>query len=62
MVKDMRIALELIESTGVPARLARASVELWSPAEDALAPGADHTEIARWFAPDATDSAREPER
>lgn len=51
MVKDMRIALELITSTGGPAELAGASLELWERAAGALNPDADHTEIARWLDP-----------
>jgi 3-hydroxyisobutyrate dehydrogenase len=49
MVKDMRIALDLARQTGIPARSAALAVELWSQALDALPPGADHTEIARWL-------------
>jgi 3-hydroxyisobutyrate dehydrogenase len=48
MLKDMRIALGLAAATGVPAPLGHAAVELWALADAALAPGADHTEIARW--------------
>jgi 3-hydroxyisobutyrate dehydrogenase len=53
MVKDMRIALDLIESTGGESGLAAASVQLWEQAAAALGPGADHTEIARWLDPDS---------
>jgi 3-hydroxyisobutyrate dehydrogenase len=49
MVKDMRIGLQLIESTGSEAGLAAASVRLWDEAAGALEPQADHTEIARWL-------------
>jgi 3-hydroxyisobutyrate dehydrogenase len=49
MLKDARIALELIRSAGVPADLSSASVELWARAADELDPAADHTEIARWL-------------
>lgn len=51
MLKDMRLALELIESTGSRADLTRASIGLWDEAAGALGPGADHTEIARWLTP-----------
>jgi 3-hydroxyisobutyrate dehydrogenase len=44
----MRIALGLADATGVPAPLGHAAVELWARADEALGPGADHTEIARW--------------
>jgi 3-hydroxyisobutyrate dehydrogenase len=49
MVKDIRIALGLAQSTGVPAGLAARTVQLWSEAVDELGPDADHTEIARWL-------------
>jgi 3-hydroxyisobutyrate dehydrogenase len=49
MLKDARIALELMRSAGVPADLSSASVELWAQAADELDPTADHTEIARWL-------------
>jgi 3-hydroxyisobutyrate dehydrogenase len=51
MVKDMRIARELITSTGGRAELAAASLDLWERAAGTLGPGADHTEIARWLDP-----------
>lgn len=50
-LKDMRLALELIESTGSRADLTRASIGLWNEAANALGPDADHTEIARWLTP-----------
>jgi 3-hydroxyisobutyrate dehydrogenase len=49
MLKDARIALDLMRSAGVPADLSSASVELWAQAADDLDPAADHTEIARWL-------------
>jgi 3-hydroxyisobutyrate dehydrogenase len=49
MIKDMRIALQLIESTGGEASLAAASLRLWEEARGTLEPDADHTEIARWL-------------
>ena len=49
MIKDMRIALQLIESTGGEADLAAASLRIWEEAQCTLAPDADHTEIARWL-------------
>ncbi|WP_028936440.1 NAD(P)-dependent oxidoreductase [Pseudonocardia spinosispora] len=49
MVKDIRIALDLVTATGTPSRLAARTVELWSDAVDELGPSADHTEIARWL-------------
>ncbi|WP_218034288.1 NAD(P)-dependent oxidoreductase [Acrocarpospora corrugata] len=47
MLKDMRIAVELAEATGIASRLGRASTDLWSDAADHLPPTADHTEIVR---------------
>ncbi|GIH24148.1 2-hydroxy-3-oxopropionate reductase [Acrocarpospora phusangensis] len=47
MLKDMRIAVELVEATGVPPRLGGAAVALWADAADHLPPAADHTEIVR---------------
>jgi 3-hydroxyisobutyrate dehydrogenase len=49
MVKDIRIALGLAESTGAPAELAERAVELWTEAAEKLGPDADHTEIVRWL-------------
>src|SRR5690348_5939265 len=48
MLKDARIALDLLRSAGVPADRSSASVALWTEAADALGPDADHTDIARW--------------
>ena len=48
MLKDARIALDLLRSAGVPADLSSASVDLWAQASEALDADADHTEIARW--------------
>lgn len=49
MVKDLRIALGLAESTGGPARHAAATLALWDEAAAALPKGAGHTEIARYL-------------
>lgn len=49
MLKDMRIATGLAESTGRPSRLGAAATELWAEAADALPGDADHTEIVRWL-------------
>jgi 3-hydroxyisobutyrate dehydrogenase len=51
MVKDVRIAVELITSTGSRAELAEASLQLWERAAVTLPADADHTEIARWLDP-----------
>jgi 3-hydroxyisobutyrate dehydrogenase len=52
MLKDMRVALELITSAGGRAELAAASLGLWERAGGTLRPDADHTEIARWVDPE----------
>ena len=49
MVKDIRIALGLIEANGAASALAARTVELWGRAVAQLGPGADHTEIVRWL-------------
>ncbi|THG31530.1 NAD(P)-dependent oxidoreductase [Naasia lichenicola] len=50
MLKDMKIALGLADSTHAPHALSSRAVELWSTAAAELPPGADHTEVARWVA------------
>ncbi len=47
MVKDLRTALEVARSTGSPAPLAEACLEVWTEAQASLAPGSDHTAVAR---------------
>lgn len=49
MLKDMRIAVGLGDSTGTPARLGAEAVRLWDEAAGQLPSGADHTEIVRWL-------------
>jgi len=49
MLKDMRIALGLATSSGRPAALSAAALDLWAQAAQALPADADHTEIARWL-------------
>jgi 3-hydroxyisobutyrate dehydrogenase len=49
MVKDIRIALDLVASTGVPSRHAASTVALWGEAAHDLPPDADHTDIVRWL-------------
>lgn len=51
MLKDLRIAVDLVESAGLPSHLSAAAAAAWSEAAAALPPGADHTEIARWLDP-----------
>jgi 3-hydroxyisobutyrate dehydrogenase len=48
MVKDMRIALDLIRGTGSPDDVGGRALAAWAQAAGALPAGADHTEIARW--------------
>jgi 3-hydroxyisobutyrate dehydrogenase len=47
MLKDMRIAIELAEATGITPQLGRAATELWAEAAEMLPPTADHTEIVK---------------
>lgn len=56
MLKDMRIALGLADSTGAPKSLSARVVDLWADAAEAMPPGSDHTEIARWVASLASTS------
>lgn len=49
MNKDVKIAVDLIESVGVPATVSRAVADAWSRADKELRPGADHTEIVLWL-------------
>jgi 3-hydroxyisobutyrate dehydrogenase len=48
LVKDMRIAVDIEEATGVAHALGSDAVKIWERAAADLAPDADHTEIARW--------------
>jgi 3-hydroxyisobutyrate dehydrogenase len=50
MLKDMRTATSLAGQLGVPVELGEAAVERWAEAANALAPDADHTEVAKWLA------------
>jgi len=47
MAKDLRTALELAAQVNAPMPLGEHCVPLWSEAESALGPNADHTEIVR---------------
>ena len=60
MLKDMRIALQLEQDAGVPARLGEAAVAAWAAAAEDLPPAADHTEIARWRADRQYHQSTEP--
>jgi 3-hydroxyisobutyrate dehydrogenase len=50
MAKDIRTALEIIESSAIPADLARHSAEFWNAATDELPAGADHTAVYQLIA------------
>jgi len=50
MAKDIRTALEIIESSAVPADLARHSAEFWEAAAARLPAGADHTAVYQLIA------------
>lgn len=45
MAKDVRTALEVVESTGTPADLARHCAAFWADAEGKLPAGKDHTAV-----------------
>ena len=49
MLKDMKIAVKLADSTEVPFNLGNEVTKLWEKAASELSPLADHTEIARWI-------------
>lgn len=48
MVKDLRIAKELAEASGVPMPFSEHGRELWKRAEAAAEPGASVSELVRW--------------
>jgi 3-hydroxyisobutyrate dehydrogenase len=48
MVKDVRIAVELMTANGAERTLAESTLGAWSRAAQALPEDADHTDIARW--------------
>lgn len=50
MLKDMKIALGLSDSSGSPRVISAEAVKLWSQAAEHLPATADHTEVARWVA------------
>lgn len=55
MLKDVKIALGLAESTGARTTLSECAAELWTEAAEHLTSNADHTEIARWVASSGSD-------
>ena len=48
MVKDVRIAVDLMRANGDECTLAESTLAAWSRAAQALPEDADHTDIARW--------------
>jgi 3-hydroxyisobutyrate dehydrogenase len=48
MVKDLRTALDLADSTDTPTPLGRRCLELWDEAGAELGGEADHTAVVRW--------------
>ncbi|MGP3534347.1 NAD(P)-dependent oxidoreductase [Microbacterium sp. RD1] len=50
MLKDMKTATALAEQLGMPIELGEAAVAEWTRAAEAMAPAADHTEVARYLA------------
>jgi 3-hydroxyisobutyrate dehydrogenase len=61
MVKDMRIALDLIQQVGGPHALSSSATQLWATAAEELTASADHTEVARFLIHCASSRQQEPE-
>ncbi len=57
MAKDLGTAVSLGDWVGTPMGLGNKVLTMWQAASDALGPGADHTEMYRWLAPE-----RDPRR
>ena len=55
MLKDMKIATDLTRQLGRPTLLGSDAFTYWEKAVSELPAGADHTEIARWLAEQATE-------
>jgi 3-hydroxyisobutyrate dehydrogenase len=49
MVKDLRTAIEVARATGSPVPLGEACLAVWTEAQKALGPGADHTAVVRYW-------------
>ncbi len=49
MVKDLNMAVELARDTDTPVVFGALCRELWALAKVRQKPGADHTEVVRWF-------------
>lgn len=49
MLKDVKVAVDLIGRLGCPNELGTSTAQLWARAAEELASDADHTEIARWL-------------
>jgi 3-hydroxyisobutyrate dehydrogenase len=60
MVKDLKLALSIERSTGVPAAASEAVAATWEAALADLPPDADHTAIARWLAARSSASTERP--
>lgn len=56
MVKDLTLAMDVAESTGVDAKLGQSCLSVWRDAQTWTGPGADHTEFARFVLEDDPDS------
>lgn len=54
MAKDLGTAMTLGDWVGTPMTLGARVLNMWQAASDALEPGADHTEMYRWLAPEHT--------
>ena len=54
--KDVNIAVDLLAMHGAERALAESTLATWSRAAEALAEGADHTEMARWVEANASSA------
>ncbi len=61
MAKDLRMALEIANTTGTPAPIAAPCVEIWDDMERSLGPKSDHTEMLR-FLENLRDNKRSAKR
>lgn len=61
MSKDVKIALDLIKSVGVSARVSQAVSDVWEAANAGLDHGADHTEIVKWLELESDPAQERPQ-
>jgi 3-hydroxyisobutyrate dehydrogenase len=61
MAKDLRLALAVARSSGAPAALLEATVQMWAAAERHVGGKADNTEVVKYLESLAPDSPRKPD-